>query len=140
VRATRARRVQAEARPRLKWRGLDASPELQEYALRIASGEDLPPFRGPMLASREAAPCAPEAVSAGEAKAFVKVALALILMSAGLVAAAVLGDDAELRAAGQSISRWLEGPGRSFEAIPSVDPAQCAVPGPCEAPASAPAR
>jgi hypothetical protein len=136
VRAACADRFEGEGLPRLTWRGLDASPELREYAARIAAGEELPPFRGPILASPEAPPrSAPEAsrpASGGDAKAFPKLALALIVMSAGLVATAVLGDDAELRAAGQAISGWFAGPSGSLEAVPTFEPAQHPAEGPCK--------
>lgn len=138
------------ALPRLKWRGVDASAELREYAARIAAGEDLPPFSGPILAnevfpaSAPAAPRAPEqARRAGEndadSRAFLKLALSLIVMSAALVAATLLGDDAQLRAAGQAISGWFQGPERPMESFPVVEPgasgsgasdAPCAAPSP----------
>lgn len=126
----------AHGLPGLKWRGVDASPELREYAARIAAGEDLPPFRGPILASDERPRNAPQPPPPderpGDSNAFVKLALALMVMSAALVASAVLGDDAELRAAGQSIGRWLGGPERSIATFPLTDPAASA-PNPCEA-------
>ena len=34
----------------LRWRGMPVSEELQVYALRVARGEDLAPYRGPILA------------------------------------------------------------------------------------------
>lgn len=34
----------------LRWRGMPVSPEFQVYALRVARGEDLAPYRGPILA------------------------------------------------------------------------------------------
>jgi len=121
--------------PRLKWRGIDASAELREYAARIASGEDLPPFSGPILANEvfpASVPAAPRAREhagarrAGEndadSRAFLKLALSLIVMSAALVAATLLGDDAQLRAAGQAISGWFQGPERRMESFPLVEP------------------
>lgn len=39
---------------RLRWRGIEVSDEFQRYAERVARGEDLPPWRGPILAE----PCA----------------------------------------------------------------------------------
>lgn len=36
--------------PRLQWRGIDVSPEFQEYAARVARGEQLAPYRGQVLA------------------------------------------------------------------------------------------
>jgi hypothetical protein len=35
---------------RLRWKGLDVSDEFRNYAERVARGEDLPPFEGPVLA------------------------------------------------------------------------------------------
>lgn len=40
--------------PRLRWRGIEVSDEFQEYAARVARGEDLAPYRGPVLSR----PCA----------------------------------------------------------------------------------
>jgi hypothetical protein len=34
---------------RLRWRGIEVSDEFQEYAARVARGEDLAPYRGPVL-------------------------------------------------------------------------------------------
>ena len=136
--------------PRLKWRGIDASAELREYAARIASGEDLPPFSGPILANEvfparvPAAPRAREQAArrAGESdadsRAFLKLALSLIVMSGVLVAAAVLGDDAQLRAAGQAISGWFQGPERPLESFPLVEPTLPSGSAPCAAPAPSP--
>jgi hypothetical protein len=112
--------------PRLKWHGVDASNELREYAARVASGEQLPPFRGPILAHAESPRVrsqAPLAIPIDDSKAFVKLALALLVMTALVVAAAVLGDDARLRGVGQSISGWLTGRDDSFQALPPVAPA-----------------
>src|SRR6185436_735416 len=39
--------------PRLKWHGVDAAIELRRYAARVAAGESLPPYRGPILANGE---------------------------------------------------------------------------------------
>jgi hypothetical protein len=39
---------------RLRWKGRAVAPELQEYAARVARGEQLAPYRGPILAQ----PCA----------------------------------------------------------------------------------
>jgi hypothetical protein len=123
--------------PALKWHGVDASRELREYAARIASGEKLPPFRGPILANGES-PRARPAVSSGassssgaseaiipvdDSKAFVKLALALMVMAALVAASAVLGDDAQLRSVGQSISGWLTGRDDPFQTQTPVVPA-----------------
>jgi hypothetical protein len=116
--------------PRLKWHGVDASRELREYAARIASGEKLPPYCGPILANGES-PRARPATSSGvqpavlvdDSKAFLKLALALLVMTALVVAAAVLGDDAKLRSMGQSISGSLTGRDDSFQTLPSRVPA-----------------
>jgi hypothetical protein len=35
--------------PRLCWRGIEVSDEFQQYAARVARGEDLEPYRGPVL-------------------------------------------------------------------------------------------
>jgi hypothetical protein len=124
-----------KALPRLKFRGIDASPELREYVARVACGEDLPPFRGPVLASGEfpwSAPKASDPESGNGARAFLKLALGLMVLSAAVVASAVLGDDAELRAAGQSIGSWFMGGGGSFERPPTVEAAGRAADGPCE--------
>jgi hypothetical protein len=66
--------------------------------------------------------------------------LALIVMSAAVVASAVLGDDAELRATGQSISQWFTGADRKLEAFPLSDPARHPANAPCEPAAPTPAR
>jgi hypothetical protein len=117
--------------PALKWHGVDASRELREYAARIASGEKLPPFRGPILANGES-PRARPAVSSrvseaiipvDDSKAFVKLALALMVMAALVAASAVLGDDAQLRSVGQSISGWLTGRDDPFQTPTPVVPA-----------------
>jgi hypothetical protein len=113
--------------PRLQWRGVDTSVELREYAARVASGEALPPYRGPILATGEfprSVQEAPRAVDASDSKAFLKLALALMLLAAALVASAVLGDDAALRATGQSISRWFTGADPSLESFPMAAPEQ----------------
>jgi hypothetical protein len=44
-----AQRAQAASLP-LRWRGMAVSEELQLYASRVARGEDLAPYRGPILA------------------------------------------------------------------------------------------
>ena len=114
----------AGALPELRWRGVEASRELREYAARIASGEDLPPYRGPILANgaspwvaRKAKRPAPPA-PANEAARIIELALALMLLLAAVAATAVLGDDVQLRAAGASISRWFTGD-RSFQEFPA---------------------
>ncbi len=38
------------ANARLRWKGLDVSDEFRSYAERVARGEDLPPFKGKILA------------------------------------------------------------------------------------------
>jgi hypothetical protein len=130
------RRSSPRGLPLLKWHGVDASTELREYAARIAAGEKLPPYRGPLLANGESprarsamirgmtAEAAHAVSSAGvssagvssaadvdDSKAFVKLALALMVMTALVVASAALGDDAQLRSFGQSISGWFTGSG-----------------------------
>jgi hypothetical protein len=126
ARAAHLPRGRGRTPPGLKWRGMNASIELREYAARVASGEDLPPFRGPILASgafpgfapgasgMESAGGEPSRERVGQVPAVAKLVLGLILMVAAVVASAVLGDDAELRAAGQSISRWFTGQGSSY--------------------------
>ncbi len=137
-----APRSRADALPRLKWRGIDASAELREYAARVASGQKLPPYRGPIVDGEGFPRLRPEAERPvrGESRAFSKLVLGLLLLSAAVVASAVLGDDAELRAVGQSISRWIDGGPRSFEAFPVGEPAETPANEPCEAHTSAPAR
>jgi hypothetical protein len=120
-RSRSAQRKSPRGLPRLKWHGVDASTELREYAARIAAGEKLPPFQGPILANG-ASPRALPAMSSGvmssgvspaarvdDSKAFVKLALALMVMTALVVASAALGDDAQLRSFGQSVSSWFTG-------------------------------
>src|SRR5688572_25334325 len=34
---------------RLRWKGIEVSDEFQEYAARVARGEELAPYRGPVL-------------------------------------------------------------------------------------------
>jgi hypothetical protein len=113
--------------PLLKWHGVDASTELREYAARIASGEKLPPYRGPILAngaSPRARPEAPSAAPVDDSKAFVKLALALMVMTALVVASAALGDDAKLRGIGQSVSSWLTGRDTSFQTLQPNQPVE----------------
>jgi hypothetical protein len=122
-----AQRSSPRVLPRLKWHGVNASRELREYAARIASGEKLPPYRGPILANGEFPRARPTtlspAITVDDSKAFVKLALALLVMTALVVAAAVLGDDAKLRSVGQSISGSLTGRDDSFQTLPPVVPA-----------------
>ena len=147
--------------PSLTLRGLNASSELREYAARIASGEDLPPYSGPILASEppsssvaggassvggaERAPRSARSAPAGsESTASLrpvsptspaKVVLGLMLMLAALVASATAGDDATLRAAGQSVSGWLsDGTPPSYEPAGAVSPAGAVPPAPASAP------
>jgi hypothetical protein len=131
ARPPRSRSAQRTPRglPRLKWHGVDASRELREYAARIAAGEKLPPFRGPILANGES-PRARGAVSQAvspvqpvapvdDSKAFVKLALALMVMTALVVASAVLGDDSQLRNVGQTVSGWFTGRDAAFQTQPA---------------------
>jgi hypothetical protein len=111
-----AQRKSPRGLPRLKWHGVDASTELREYAARIAAGEKLPPFQGPILANGASPRALPATMSEGssaapadDSKAFVKLALALMVMTALVVASAALGDDAQLRSIGQSVSGWFTG-------------------------------
>lgn len=119
--------------PRLKWHGVDAAIELRRYAALIAAGESLPPYRGPILANGElpqlrapapqppySAPQAP-AAAAADSKGLRRLALSLLVMSALVVASLLLGDDAQLRHVGQSISRWLSGRDDSAEMLRTVD-------------------
>lgn len=58
-----ARPIDIKRPGRLRWKGLDVSPEFKEYADRVARGEDLPPFEGRILAEPNSKfPWAPEAV------------------------------------------------------------------------------
>lgn len=132
ARPPRSRGTQRRPRglPLLKWHGVDASTELREYAARIAAGEKLPPYRGPILANGaspralpENSPAVPSAAPVDDSKAFVKLALALMVMTALVVASAALGDDAQLRNIGQSISSWLTGRDTNFQTQQPVEPA-----------------
>jgi hypothetical protein len=124
--------------PRLKWHGVDAAIELRRYAARIAAGESLPPYRGPILANgelpqlRALAPHSAHtawrapAAAADDSKGLHRLALTLLVMSALVIASLVLGDDAQLRHVGQSISGWFAGRGDSAEMLratgsPSAD-------------------
>lgn len=125
------------ALPLLKWHGVEASVELREYAARIAAGESLPPYRGPILASGDF-PCqdssaaaarhggpAAAALPADDSRAFVKFALALMIMTAFVVAAVALGDDAQLRSVGKSIGTFFTGKDDPFESArpaPEISP------------------
>ena len=127
-----SRRTSLGGLPRLKWHGVDAAVELRRYAARIAAGESLPPYRGPILANGElpqlrvaphsarsgslsrpalASAWRAPAAAAGDAKGLRRLALTLLVMSALVVASLVLGDDAQLRHVGQSISGWFAGGG-----------------------------
>jgi hypothetical protein len=131
-----ARRASLRGLPRLKWHGVDASRELREYAARIAAGEKLPPYRGPILANGESPRARPaSSLTASpivpvvdDSKAFVKFALALMVMTALVIASAALGDDAQLRNVGQSISDWLTGRDASFQTLPSAPAAGSSTP------------
>ena len=122
-----ARRTSFGGLPRLKWHGVDAAIELRRYAARVAAGESLPPYRGPILANGElpqlrVAPHSAHtawrapAAAAGDSKGLRRLALTLLVMSALVVASLVLGDDAQLRHVGQSISGWFAGGGDSAPA------------------------
>jgi hypothetical protein len=172
----RARRARHEPSgvPSLKWRGIDASRELREYAARIASGEDLPPYSGPILASDASADApalaAPQLAESERPRASerapssvrsalshtettsdlrvssptspAKVVLGLMLLVGALVASATAGDDAALRAAGQSIGAWFSGGAPSYEApAPPASAPSRTVPAPSPTvPSSAPAQ
>jgi hypothetical protein len=145
VRIERRERPLAEPRrqPRRAVTEPEASASLRAYAARLAAGEALPPYRGPILASEERAravagvePAAakpevsdPEESSSSAGKAIVKLALGVMLMMAALVAAAVGGDDAALRAAGAAIGGWFTGNDGRFESFP-LDAPSC----PCNEP------
>ena len=154
-RAPRRQGTRGKALPRQKPRAVEASRELRAYAARLARGEALPPYRGPVLASEQPGeslpaappPCAPRGSTSREASprergrvepvppvepagarrsqgmAAAKLALGLLLLTGALVAAAVGGDDAQLRAAGDSIHRWFTGGDSSFQSFPPLDPA-----------------
>lgn len=118
-------RAQMGALPRLKWRGIEASLELRQYAARVASGERLQPFGGPILVSGAFPGVAPEKAPrparASQTPSIVKLALAATALVA-LAASILLGDDAALREAGQSVSRWLTGDNGAFQAFPVAPP------------------
>lgn len=128
VRVERVERSIAEPQPRRAVSDVQASAQLRDYAARVAAGEALPPYRGPILASEERARAVvpgPAEPSSDPGKAIVKLALGVMLMMAALVAAAVGGDDAALRAAGAAIGGWFTGNDGSFERFP-LDAAQSA--------------
>jgi hypothetical protein len=58
-------------------------------------------------------PQPPTALRPGDSKAFVKFTLMTLLV----IASALLGDDAQLRAIDQSIGRWVTGRDSSFEPL-----------------------
>jgi hypothetical protein len=121
VRVERPEPSAAERQPRRAVSEVQASAQLREYAARVAAGEALPPYRGPVLASEESARAAaaePREPSSNPGKAIVKLALGVMLMMAALVAAAVGGDDAALRATGAAIGGWFTGNDGSFESLP----------------------
>jgi len=107
--------------PRLTWHGVEASRALREYAARIAAGESLPPYRGPILEAGDVPRVAAHSAAQGvthamapertttDSKPFVRRGLALMVMAALVVASALLGDDAALRNLGQSIGDWFSG-------------------------------
>lgn len=107
--------------PRLTWHGVEASRALREYAARVAAGESLPPYRGPILetsdgprvvaqsAAQNAAHATPPGLATAGSRRVVRRSLALLLLAALLVASALLGDDAALRNLGQSISDGFSG-------------------------------
>ena len=115
--------------PRLKGHGVDASLELRRYAARIAAGESLPPYRGPILANGELpqvrafAPHSTHgssdapAAAPGDSQGLLRLAFTLLVMSALVVASVMLGDDAQLRHVGQSISGWFSGGNDSTPAL-----------------------
>lgn len=140
-----ALRSRRRALPRLTLRGVEVSAALREYAGRIAAGEQLPPYRGPILANEERAAGVlnetPRPGGAHDANRFVKLVLGLMLMAAMLVASAVLGDDAELRALGQALAAWVAGGEPTIEVFPLNEPTHAPPPDvPCAQSAPAPAR
>jgi len=185
--------------PSLTVRGLSASSELREYAARVASGEDLPPYSGPILASdgpsnaalderasvagdsprpservpepaAERAPPSARRAHAGiesgatdstfsdstfaedtstqdtarvrpsSPTSSAKVVLGLLLLLGALVASATAGDDATLRAAGDSVSRWFSGGTPSYAPPAPAAPAAAPAATPCAATATTPPR
>jgi hypothetical protein len=125
------RRTSLGGLPRLKWHGVDAAVELRKYAARIAAGESLPPYRGPILANGElprlrglaphSAHNAWPAAAADDPKGLHRLALTLLVMSALVAASLLLGDDAQLRPVGQSISGWFAGNGGSAELLRATE-------------------
>ncbi len=85
------------ATPRLMWRGVEVSPELQEYAARVQRGEAVGPYRGPIL-SEPKAPHRPTdleawpAMSEAKQKGSKARALALALAFGSVVGAAVVDE------------------------------------------------
>jgi hypothetical protein len=131
--ARQPERSQAERQPRRTVSAFEAAPQLRDYAARVAAGEALPPYRGPILAGEVRARASLEREPAGHdcagpssdaGKAIVKLALGVMLMMAALVAAAVGGDDATLRSAGAAIGGWFTGNDGSFERFP-LEAATC---------------
>ncbi|HEU4578182.1 MAG TPA: hypothetical protein VFS67_08010 [Polyangiaceae bacterium] len=58
------------ANARLRWKGLEVSEEFRSYADRVARGEDLPPFKGKILAEPDAEfPWDPKAQRRAEGRA-----------------------------------------------------------------------
>jgi hypothetical protein len=125
------RRAALGGLPRLKWHGVDAAIEFRRYAARIAAGESLPPYRGPILANGELPQLrgaarrpvhgASLAAVTDDSKGLRRLALTLLVMSALVVASIVLGDDAQLRRFGQSISEWFAGTGGSAEMLRATE-------------------
>lgn len=134
-RSRAAQRSPRRSLPRLKWHGVDASRELREYAARVAAGESLPPYCGPILENGESPQVRPAAHrevlapktlpthTADDSKALVKLALALMVMLALVAASAMLGHDSQLRSVGQSISDWFTGRNESSQTARPSEPA-----------------
>jgi hypothetical protein len=117
--------------PRLKWHGVDAAIELRRYAARIAAGESLPPYRGPILANGELpqvrathfthSASDARAAAADDSLGLLRLAVTLLVMSALVLASVLLGDDAQLRHVGQSIRGWFSGEDDSAELLRSIE-------------------
>jgi hypothetical protein len=147
--ASSRRAAPGVASPAPAQRSFEASSELLRYAERIAAGEKLPPFQGPILASEPAAavqrdvpasvytsgPGVEAGTVAGRAPAVspLKGGLGVLLLVSALVASATAGDDAALRAAGLAISRWLNGGVSSHESLVPSAQAPCIIAAPVQA-------
>ncbi len=129
----------ALAPTRLRWRGIEVSEEFQAYAARVARGEQLAPYRGPVLSRAcaefpwSAAPSAflpppasppvyPERGRALKTTLWVTAAMASIVGALGVGAGAASVPDHELGASVQSAALALKpAPVTADETLASSD-------------------